>query len=234
MTTACNIARNDAYDQNIVIDLEFTPVPNEAGPGCLHYEIIQIGAVRVSPDGRMLDQFCCFVRPQWAPFVSWKVQRITGIRDSALQDAPSFAQALVLLRAWIGEGRTRMVAWSGTDKAQILAECAAKGLRVPGNMDRWMDLQRVFPRAVGMRKKRTCMALHDALAWFDMEPQKGCEHQALLDAEHTAQLLISLFKGEHLEHAKAMRSAMGEGKKRSGYNVMAGALAGLLAQMQGA
>ena len=49
MTTACNIARNDAYDQNIVIDLEFTPVPNEAGPGCLHYEIIQIGAVRVSP-----------------------------------------------------------------------------------------------------------------------------------------------------------------------------------------
>ena len=54
MTTACNIARNDAYDQNIVIDLEFTPVPNEAGPGCRHYEIIQIGAVRVSPDGRML------------------------------------------------------------------------------------------------------------------------------------------------------------------------------------
>ena len=31
-----------------------------------------------------------------------------------------------------------------------------------------------------------------------------------------------------------MRSAMGKGKKRSGYNVMAGALAGLLAQMQGA
>ena len=60
--------------------------------------------------------------------------------------------------------------------------------------------------------------------------------QALLDAERTAQLLCSLLRGEHLEHARAMRSAMGKElqQEQRGYNVMVGALAGLLAQMQSA
>ena len=232
MTAACR----NTYDQNIVIDLEFTPVPRELGHGSLRHEIIQIGAVRVSPEGRVLDQFCCFVRPQLAPFVSWNVQRITGIGNSALEGAPSFAEALELLCTWIGGGRTRMVAWSNSDRAQMQQECVAKGLQLPENMGRWMDLQRVFPRAMGMRRKRRRMSLHDALAWFGQEPAKGCEHQALLDAERTAQLLCSLLRGEHLEHARAMRSAMGKEpqQEQHGYNVMAGALAGLLAQMQSA
>ena len=48
-----------AYDQNIVVDLEFTPsIRNARKHGVRQiYEVIEIGAVRVSPDGRVLDEF---------------------------------------------------------------------------------------------------------------------------------------------------------------------------------
>lgn len=221
------------YDQNIVIDLEFTPSGYD---GCLvtpkrFQEIIEIGAVRVSSDGHMLDEFRCLVKPQYVEAISLGVSRITGLNARMLEGAPTFREALRLLSDWVGNGRTRMVAWSENDEAQMISECTAKGLELPANMTRWLDLQRVFPRAMDMRSRRKCMSLHDAFAWFDRELSHGNEHRALADAEHTAELLVALMHGEHLEHKKALKTALVAPDKERGYNVMAGALAGLYAQM---
>ena len=103
-----------AYDQNIVVDLEFTPsIRNARKHGVRQiYEVIEIGAVRVSPDGRVLDEFRCLVKPEMATSVSGKVRRLTGITTHMLEDAPRFAEALLLFSEWVGKGRTRMVAWS--------------------------------------------------------------------------------------------------------------------------
>ena len=45
-----------AYDQNIVVDLEFTPSIRDARKHGARqvYEVIEIGAVRVSSDGRVI------------------------------------------------------------------------------------------------------------------------------------------------------------------------------------
>lgn len=48
------------YEQNIVVDLEFTPVDKGAKTRKFKYEIIQIGAVRVSSDGEIKDSFSSF------------------------------------------------------------------------------------------------------------------------------------------------------------------------------
>ena len=221
-----------AYDQNIVVDLEFTPSIRTARKHGVRqiYEVIEIGAVRVSPDGRVLDEFRCLVKPEMATSVSGKVRRLTGITTHMLEDAPRFAEALLLFSEWVGKGRTRMVAWSENDKAQIISECAMKEIEMPANMRRWMDLQRVFPRAMDMRGRHKRMSLHDAFAWFDRELSADCEHQALADAEHTAELLVALIKGEHLEHKRALEAAM-TNVQPCGYNPMASALAGLLEKM---
>ena len=221
-----------AYDQNIVVDLEFTPsIRNARKHGVSQvYEVIEIGAVRVSADGRVQDEFRCLVRPEMASSVSSRVCRLTGITTRMLKDAPNFAEALSLFSEWVGKRRTRMVAWSENDKAQIVSECSVKGIEMPANMRRWMDLQRVFPRAMDMRGRHKCMSLHDAFAWFDRELSADCEHQALADAEHTAELLIALIKGEHLEHKRALEAAM-INVQPCGYNPMASALAGLLEKM---
>ena len=221
-----------AYDQNIVVDLEFTPsIRNARKHGVRQvYEVIDIGALRVSSDGRVLDELRCLVRPDMATSVSGKVRRLTGITTRMLEDAPNFAQALLLFSEWVGKGRTRMVAWSENDKAQIISECAMKEIEIPANMRRWMDLQRVFPRAMDMRGRHKRMSLHDAFAWFDRELSGDCEHRALADAEHAAELLVALIRGEHLEHKRALEAAMTNAQSCS-YNPMASALDGLLERM---
>lgn len=46
-----------SYRQNIVIDLEFTQVDQKYKRRTFRQEIIQIGSVRVSPSGEVLDSF---------------------------------------------------------------------------------------------------------------------------------------------------------------------------------
>ena len=46
-----------SYSQNIVIDLEFTQVDQKYKRRTFRQEIIQIGSVRVSPSGEVLDSF---------------------------------------------------------------------------------------------------------------------------------------------------------------------------------
>lgn len=196
------------YDQNIVIDLEFTPVPDSCVSRGMRNEVIEIGAVRVTPQGKVLDEFRCLVRPQFAESINSHVRKLTGIRWADVESAPSFAEAFERLIAWIGGGRTRMVAWSKSDMRQIRHECAAKGLDVPECMSRWMDLQMVFPHLMDMRGHRQQMSLHRAIEWYGLELDSSCEHAALLDAEHTAELLCMLLNGEYLEHKRALMAAM--------------------------
>ena len=50
-----------SYSQNIVIDLEFTQVDQKYKRRTFRQEIIQIGSVRVSPAGEVLDSFSSYV-----------------------------------------------------------------------------------------------------------------------------------------------------------------------------
>ena len=51
------------YDQHIILDFEMNPVLKKYAEvrKHLHREIIEIGATKVSPDGRVLDTFSCFM-----------------------------------------------------------------------------------------------------------------------------------------------------------------------------
>ena len=116
------------YVQNIVLDLEFTPVKKASQINGLGYEIIQIGAVRVSPTGQIIDSFVSYVFPECNTDVAPHIQSLTGIRTSDVCDADSLADVLAAFRTWVGDGVTRYVAWSGSDYAQLLKETTSKAI----------------------------------------------------------------------------------------------------------
>lgn len=227
--------KSDAYEQNIVIDFEFTPIPKGSRVNGMRHEIIEIGAVRVDPSGRVLDEFRCLVRPEIATEISDVVRHLTGITWAQVEDAPTFAVAFGRLVDWIGDSRTRMVAWSTCDEHQVRVECAGKGLEVPASMSRWLDLQCVFPRVMGIGRPGGKMSLHDAIGWYGLELHASCEHAALLDAEHTAELLRELMTDGYLEQKRALAAAMPakepEPAEAHEYGRLAGPLAELYAQM---
>ena len=199
------------YDQNIVLDLEFTPVNRSERTPEFRYEIIQIGAVRVSPQGNVLDNFCIYVKPEFTTLVSRKVQQLTGIRTSDATAGLPIKEALEEFRTWIGEVHTRFVAWSNSDLVQFVAETNKKKINFPEKNSRWLDLQKIYPRFMDVGNGK-CMALHVAADWYGIQVSEEELHGALYDAQVTAELLASLITKDYLKQKHTLAEVMPDAK----------------------
>ena len=200
--------------QNIVMDLEFTPTPRSARRLGLHSEIIEIGAVRVDARGNTVDTFCRRVKPAYAAHVAPWIVRLTGIRDVDLRDAEPLEAAVEDFAAWVGPNRTRLVTWSGTDRSQVERECACKGIELPAQMRRWLDLQRIYPRLMQVGDRRRLMSLKTAADWTGAALNVNSAHQALYDAQVTAELLRQLLSGEYRQQRRALSAYLATPAKR--------------------
>lgn len=193
------------YDCNVVIDLEFTQVPRKRGVEGLATEIIEMGAVKVGPDGTVLGTFSRIVKPTMATGVSGAVHWMTGIGDEDLTCARSLDEVLEMLKSWIGSGRTRFVTWSDTDRRQIERECSVKGIEhsLPS---RWMDIQRLYTRL--MRTSKRLVALGEAADWCGVSNDKSSAHRALYDAQVTAEIFRMMASGELESHHARLKAEM--------------------------
>lgn len=195
------------YDQNIVIDLEFTRVDAVHRQKGFKFEIIQIGAVRVNPDGRIEDSFSAYVKPEYASRVTATVQALTGIKSCDVCTESQLEEVLESFRKWMGDAHTRFVAWSESDLTQLQSETSFKGIRFPEGDMRWLDLQKVYPRAMGIGNGRR-MSLHDASDWCGIKVNEGNLHGAHYDALLTAELLSSLMTKEYIEQKASLTKAL--------------------------
>ncbi len=199
------------YSQNIVLDLEFTPIGHEVQTSDFRFEIIQIGAVRVAQDGTVLDSFSSYVKPEFTERVTRRVQRLTGISKWDLQDADSFEVVWEQFRCWVDEGNTgdsmRFVTWSKTDRAQLRAETAVKGVDFGEDNARWLDLQKIYPRFMGVGDGNQ-MALRVAADWYGISVSQKNLHGALYDARLTAELFKNLVTKDYLVQKECLAAAM--------------------------
>ncbi len=198
--------KSDAYAYDVVIDLEFTPVPRAVQKNGLDQEIIEVGAVKLAHDGTVVGEFSHMVRPVLAKGVSGKVRKLTGIVNAQLRCAETLPDVLSALCAWIGPNKVRMVTWSGNDLKQIRKECAAKGIDAP-LPHRWLDIQRLYPRLTGLRRGRK-VALYEAADWCCIPTDRKSAHRALYDAQVTARIFRMMADGECAEHLVRMRSEL--------------------------
>ncbi len=196
------------YDFNIVVDLEFAPVRNAGRPSGLVREIIEIGAVKTDAKGNVTGEFSQLVKPEYSHEISRAVRRLTDIGYWDLANQPEFAEAMASFEGWIGKGSYRLIAWSDNDHKQVLAECAAKAVPM-GLSHRWLDLQRVYPRAMGIRRRpRSKMSLGDATGWYGSSIDGAKAHRALYDAQVTAELFRDLATGEYEKQREVLRSTL--------------------------
>lgn len=176
------------YTRHIVLDTEFTPISkvHKEERSTSRFEIIQIGAVMLDAEYKEIDTFHTYVKPQYAAHIARNVSKLTGITDADVSDAPSFAEALDELFAWIGDERVRIYSWSLADRWQMQDESLLKGVYFPAF--RWMDLQKVYGRMLGYHGQ---LSLKNAAlaASFDGFSDKEA-HSALYDARLAAQLLV--------------------------------------------
>lgn len=190
---------SSAYASNVVLDLEFTPAGHAGRAQRLTDEIIEVGAVKVSPEGRVVGEFSQLVKPTLTKGVGGFVHHLTGIGNEDLVRARPLEEVLPAFAAWVGPG-ARMVTWSPTDRLQLTHECAAKGLDA-ALPRRWLDIQRLYPRLAGIARR--AVKLKEAASWCGIPFEA---HRALYDAQMTAELFRMMLAGDLAAQREAMTS----------------------------
>ena len=228
----------------IVMDMEWnqpwpgSPSSKKVLPVQIRGEIIQIGAVRITEDGTVADEFQIMVRPTYYRHLNRRVSKLTGIKENRLRDeGVPFPEAMELFCAWCGENIV-FLTW-GFDDIGILRENLQLFNLDTAFTDRWYNAQMIFnAQTDGSNAQK---ALKTAMEMMGIEATRPA-HDALGDAYHTALICARLdlkrgmaeydaalkdhengFHGAELPGCIARRVYYDYADKRAALSAMAGA-----------
>ena len=176
--------------QYIVLDMEWNqPWPGSYSaqkvlPVPIHGEIIQIGAVRVTAQQEIGDEFQQLVLPKYYRRLNKRVSSLTGIKDARLRaEGKPFPAVIRDFQQWCGEDCV-FLTWGFDDIGILKENIALHGL--DGSwISRWYNAQLIFNAQTDGASAQK--ALKTAMAIFGIEPSRPA-HDALGDAYHTAEI----------------------------------------------
>lgn len=178
----------------IVLDMEWnqpwpgSPSSKKVLPVQIRGEIIQIGAVRLTQQRQVADEFQIMVRPKFYRHLNRRVSKLTGIKEARLrEEGVTFPEAVEAFRTWCGEDIV-FLTW-GFDDIGILRENLALFGLDAGFTQRWYNAQMMFnAQTDGSTSQK---ALKTAMELFGIEATRPA-HDALGDAYHTALICARL------------------------------------------
>lgn len=193
----------------IVLDMEWnqpwpgSPSAKKVLPVQIRGEIIQIGAVRITEDQQVADEFQIMIRPKFYRHLNRRVSKLTGIKESQLKaEGVPFPEAMRAFRGWCGEDIV-FLTW-GFDDISILREnLQLFGLPTDWT-GKWYNAQMIFNAQTDGSSAQK--ALKTAMEIFEIEPSRPA-HDALGDAYHTALICarLELSRGI-MEYGQALKS----------------------------
>ena len=204
------ITKQRLYEMNyIVMDMEWnqpwpgSPSAKKVLPVQIRGEIIQIGAVRVTEDQQVTDEFQILIKPKYYRHLNRRVSKLTGIKEIQLrEEGVPFPEAIEAFRAWCGEDII-FLTWGFDDIGILRENLQLFGLET-GFTDRWYNAQMIFnAQTDGSTAQK---ALKTAMEMFEIEATRPA-HDALGDAYHTALICarLDLKKGAE-EYDQALKS----------------------------
>ena len=193
----------------IVLDMEWnqpwpgSPSARKVLPVQIRGEIIQIGAVRVSEDQQVMDEFQIMIKPKYYRHLNRRVSKLTGIKESRLkEEGVAFAYAMEQFRAWCGEDIV-FLTWGFDDIGILRENLQLHGLPIDWT-GRWYNAQMMFNAQTDGSSAQK--ALKTAMEIFGIEATRPA-HDALGDAYHTALICAKLdLKKGALEYDEALKS----------------------------
>ena len=193
----------------IVLDMEWnqpwpgSPSSKKVLPVHIRGEIIQIGAVRVTEEQLVTDEFQVLIKPKYYRRLNRRVSKLTGIKEEQLrEEGIGFVDAMEQFRAWCGEDII-FLTW-GFDDIGILQENLRLFNLETEWTDRWYNAQMMFnAQTDGSNAQK---ALKTAMEMFEIQPTRPA-HDALGDAYHTALIcaMLDLPRGIR-EYGTALKS----------------------------
>ena len=172
----------------IVFDLEATCWPE--GTSVERQETIEVGAVRVGPEGLPAGEFQRLVKPRDEPVLSGFCRDLTGIRQEEVDGAEPFPAVLDAFLSWGGPEPVRWASWSLYDLRQLKADCQRHNIQLPATVECHVDLRRQF--ADIQEKEPVTMKRALELTGMTLE---GSHHRGIDDARNIARLAAIIMRG---------------------------------------
>ena len=178
----------------IVLDMEWnqpwpgSPSSKKVLPVTIRGEIIQIGAVRVSEDRQVQDEFQILIKPKYYRHLNRRVSKLTGIKETRLRDEGiPFPEAIDRFQTWCGEDII-FLTWGFDDIGILRENLQLFGLNTDFT-EKWYNAQMIFnAQTDGSTAQK---ALKTAMEMFEIEATRPA-HDALGDAYHTALICARL------------------------------------------
>ena len=193
----------------IVLDMEWnqpwpgSPSSKKVLPVQIRGEIIQIGAVRLTWEKEVADEFQIMVKPKFYRHLNRRVSKLTGIKETQLrEEGVPFPEAVEQFRSWCGEDIV-FLTWGFDDIGILRENLQLYGLDT-GFTQRWYNAQMIFnAQTDGSTSQK---ALKTAMEVFGIEATRPA-HDALGDAYHTALICarLDLERGS-AEYDEALKS----------------------------
>ncbi len=163
-------------DHFAIIDFETTGLSPKDG-----HRITEVAVVRIESD-RVVDQYQSLVKT--GAHISYEIERITGISNQMLADAPSATAVLPELHRFIGN--SNLVAHNASFDSKFLhAELSNVGIDTSKNFICTLLLsRRLYPFLPNLKLS--------TLAQYHGIKYEGRSHRALADAYVTAELFLKI------------------------------------------
>ncbi len=152
-------------------------------------EVIEIGAVKLDDNYSLVDEFQCYVKPEYGE-ITKHITKLTGITQKTVADKPFFPEAFKNFMEWINSQDMRLYSWSNSDINQLRDECRFKmpNYDISRLERQWRDLQKAFDDRIGLHSS---LALKHAIGAMNRDFE-GTQHTALADAANAAAILSLL------------------------------------------
>jgi inhibitor of KinA sporulation pathway (predicted exonuclease) len=170
----------------LIVDLEATCSLDNSITSEL-MEIIEIGAVWVTPAGDLLEQFQSYVRPAVNPLLTLFCTKLTGISQFQIDQACSWKKVAEEFSGFVErhkDAQSYWGSWGAYDKNQIERECNKHDTENPLRNIRHENLKANF--AKNRKIKQVGMLTALKIAGLSVE---GEHHSAISDALNIARLL---------------------------------------------
>ncbi len=208
----CDFEFNQAYD----FELDQKTKSNPICP----FEIIQIGAVKLSEDFEEVGEFNMLIKPTLYPKLNPYVSKLTGITDESFKNnnIKNFNEVIKLFADFCGEERPILCVWGKNDISTLF-----KNIEYNKTSGYDLPIEYINIQEYASRKLKHYSGTHIGLkrAIEQLDINLGIDyHDALNDAKYTAEI-FKIYKNIKIPIAK-YSAKLGKQKIKNNYKIKRG------------
>ena len=183
----------------IILDLEWNGAYSRKRKAFFN-EIIEIGAIKVNNEMKIIDSFSAIIRPQIGKKISTRVKKLTRITEDDLVKGVSFLRAMKMLRRFMRDAI--LVTW-GLSDIKVLTDnyYYYSGKKRIDFIKRFLNLQEYCSRRLNFLDGNNKLGLSKALDMLNIEVDESNFHRAVGDCRLEYACLKKLYDRKLLEES---------------------------------